>query len=55
MRYLEIGKPLDAIAKKSDNGMKKKLNTEEEKCGAVVCCRIIYNVNIRWVDSREDR
>ena len=44
---------LDAIAKGSDNGMRNKLNTDEEKCGAVVCCIIISNVNIRWVDCRE--
>ena len=38
---------LDAIAKGSDNGTRNKLNTEEEKCGAVVYCIIISNVNIR--------
>ena len=38
---------LDAIAKGSGYSTKKKLNTEEEKCAPVLCCIIIYNVNIR--------
>ena len=38
---------LDAISNGSDNSTKKKLNTEKEKWAPVLCCIIIYNVNIR--------
>ena len=38
---------LDATPKGSDNSTKKKLNTEKEKWAPVLCCIIIYNVNIR--------
>ena len=37
----------DATPKGSDNSTKKKLNTEKEKWAPVLCCIIIYNVNIR--------
>ena len=38
---------LDPISKGSGNSTKKKLNTEKEKWAPVLCCIIIYNVNIR--------
>ena len=44
---------VDAIAKWLGYSTKKKLNTEEEKCGPDLCCLILYNVNVMWVDCRE--
>ena len=38
---------LDATPKGLDNSTKKKLNTKKEKWAPVLCCIIIYNVNIR--------
>ena len=38
---------LDARSNGSDNSTKKKLNTEKEKWAPLLCCIIIYNVNIR--------